>query len=267
MTVFAEQRKGGSWETPGTLLAFGDPHYPDARQGPPAEPVLRSLLTKGHRLDAIPATREEVRAIAGLYGERAEMALGSNATEARARAIGPQVRLIHFAAHALIDEFSPLDSAIVLSIPEEIAYGSDNGLLQAWEILEGLRIDADLVTLSACETALGTEVAGEGIVGLSRAFQYAGARSVVASLWSVSDRSTAVLMKRFYGYLIDGKPKNEALRAAQIDLIRGIASAGDGGTDGERGVGHLAKGTDKRHSGRYSSPYYWAAMELIGDWR
>ena len=94
---------------------------------------------------------------------------------------GTGPRLIHFAAHGLVDQRFPLDSAIVLSIPDAIEYGHDNGLLQAWEIFEIMRIDADLVTLSACETALGKEMAGEGIVGLTRAFHYAGARSVLAA--------------------------------------------------------------------------------------
>ncbi len=112
--------------------------------------------------------------------------------------------------------------------------------MQAWEILEKVRIDADLVTLCACKSGLGKEMRGEGLIGLTRAFQYAGARSVMASLWNVSDRSTAELMGRFYKYLADGKPKDEALQAAQTDLIRSSASF-------------------MRH------PYHWAAFELIGD--
>jgi CHAT domain-containing protein len=128
-----------------------------------------------------------------------------------------------------------------------------------------MRIDADLVTLSACETALGQELAGEGIVGLTRAFHYAGARTVLASLWNVTDRSTAELMKRFYGGLKEGLPKDEALRAAQIDLIRGSIRATEQ-DDEERGVKKLAKSEDEAAVGRYASPYYWAAFELFGDW-
>jgi CHAT domain-containing protein len=104
-----------------------------------------------------------------------------------------------------------------------------------------MHLDADLVTLSACDTALGKEMGGEGLVGLTRAFQYAGARSVLASLWGVADYSTAGFMKRFYGYLHDGKSKDEALRAAQIDQIR--------------------------KKGGSSHPFFWAAFELNGDWR
>src|SRR4030095_6075081 len=96
----------------------------------------------------------------------------------------------------------------------------DNGILQAWEIFESVRLDADLVTLSSCDSALGQEMGGEGLLGLTRAFQYAGARSVLASLWSVSDVSTAELMKRFYGHLRPRRTNDEARRAAQAELIR-----------------------------------------------
>jgi CHAT domain-containing protein len=128
----------------------------------------------------------------------------------------------------------------VFTIPDKPREGQDNGLLQAWEIFENVRIDADLVTLSACESGLGKEMGGEGLIGLTRAFQYAGARSILASLWMVEDQSTAELMKRFYGYLKSGKTKDEALRLAQIDLI---------------------------HSPNFSRPRDWAAFELIGDWK
>jgi CHAT domain-containing protein len=157
----------------------------------------------------------------------------------------------------------PLDSAIALSVPEDPEFGGNNGLLQAWEIFESLRIRADLVTLSGCETALGPELAGEGIVGLTRAFQYAGARTVLASLWSVTDRSTSELMKRFYGYLRAGQTKDQALRSAQMDMIRD-AAAGEEETLVTRGVKVLAKGTGETS---HASPFYWAAFQLFGDWR
>jgi CHAT domain-containing protein len=102
--------------------------------------------------------------------------------------------------------------------------------------------------LSACQTALGKDMGGEGLLGLTRAFLYAGAHSVLGSLWSVSDKSTALLMKRFYGYLKAGKSRDEALRAAQIDLIHTAAPG-------------LAS------SAGPSSPFRWAAFQLSGDWR
>jgi CHAT domain-containing protein len=104
------------------------------------------------------------------------------------------VRYIHFAVHGLLDDQFPLNSALVLTVPEKTIEGQDNGLLQAWEIFEQVRIDADLVTLSACNTGIGQELNGEGLIGLTRAFQYAGAHSILASLWAVDDMRTMQLM-------------------------------------------------------------------------
>jgi CHAT domain-containing protein len=104
-----------------------------------------------------------------------------------------------------------------------------------------LKLNADVVVLSACDTALGREVRGEGLLGLTQGFMYAGAKSLVVSLWKVSDRATAELMTRFYAHLLrDGQSPAEALRNAQVS----IAS--------ER---------------RWSNPYYWGAFVLIGDWQ
>ena len=166
--------------------------------------------------------------------------MGEAATEERAKAVAKDARYLHFASHGLLDERFPLNSGLALTIPNEMKEGQDNGILQAWEIFERVRIDADLVVLSACETGLGKEMGGEGLVGLTRAFEYAGARSVLASLWSVADETTAALMKRFYGYLKAGQTKDAALRQAQVDLIRGSEA---------------------------SHPFYWAAFQLNGDWR
>jgi CHAT domain-containing protein len=130
------------------------------------------------------------------------------------------------------DDTSPMETALVLAPTAE----RENGLLQAWEILEQVRLDSDLVVLSACDSGLGRELRGEGLWGLTRAFQSAGARSVLASLWRVSDRATAALMVRFYGHLRDGLAKDEALRAAQRESI---------------------------HAG--SAPCHWAAFQLDGD--
>jgi CHAT domain-containing protein len=102
-------------------------------------------------------------------------------------------------------------------------------------------LNADLVVLSACQTALGKEVRGEGLVGLTRGFMYAGAARVLASLWSVEDRATARLMKSFYRYLLaEKRPAADALRRAQLDM-----------------------------AGKppYDSPYYWAGFSLQGEWK
>jgi CHAT domain-containing protein/Tfp pilus assembly protein PilF len=242
-TVYAELKKTprpGSEATPAVLAAFGDPLYPPLPAGRPstADPDIRAALGRGLSLSPLPSTRDEVRSIASLYPE-ARTFLGAEATEERARSIGKGIRYLHFACHGLLDERLPLNSALALTIPEHPGDGQENGLLQAWEIFESVRIDADLVTLSACDSALGQEIGGEGLIGLTRAFQYAGARSVLASLWSVYDVSTADLMKHFYGHLRAGKAKADALRAAQAELI---------------------------HSREFSHPYHWAAFQLVGDW-
>ena len=176
------------------------------------------MLTRGYRLTPLPATKSEVTAIADLYREKAALRGGSRDGRA-CKGVAKETKYLHFATHGLLDERFPLNSGLALTIPDEMKEGRENGILQAWEIFERVRIDADLVVLSACETGLGKEMGGEGLVGLTRAFQYAGARSVVASLWSVADETTAALMKQFYGYLKAGKSKDVALREAQLNLI------------------------------------------------
>jgi CHAT domain-containing protein len=106
-----------------------------------------------------------------------------------------------------------------------------------------MNLDAEMVVLSACETALGREIRGEGLVGLARGFMYAGAERVVASLWQVQDRATASLMERFYrGLLQEGRSPADALRQAQLAML----------SDSD---------------GRFSFPYYWAGFVFQGDWR
>jgi CHAT domain-containing protein/Tfp pilus assembly protein PilF len=246
-TVYAElkrtRRNPGAAPAPVELAAFGDPSYPPlsaAEVERIANPEVRAAVRRGYALEPLPATRKEVEGIAQLYGSRAATYLGDQATEERAKAIGTSARYLHFASHGLLDERFPLNSALALTIPERPADGQANGLLQAWEIFEQIRIDADLVTLSACETGLGKELGGEGLVGLTRAFQYAGARTVLASLWSVGDESTAALMTRVYGHLKAGRTKDQSLRAAQLEMIR------------TRGFSH---------------PFQWAAFQLAGDWQ
>jgi CHAT domain-containing protein len=261
-TVYAElKRSRREKATPApsiAIAAFGDPKYLNlpvktgTKRGSEeenkdtesaediADPEVRLVVRGGHRFDPLPATRKEVETIVSLYVPRAKTFLGEQATEERAKSIGKDIPLIHFACHAFVNERFPLDSGLALTIPEKPKEAQDNGLLQAWEIFEKVRIDADLVTLSACESGLGKEMGGEGLIGLARAFQYAGARAVLASLWKVEDQSTGELMKRFYSYLKAGKTKDEALRLAQIDLI---------------------------HSPDLAQPIHWAAFQLIGDWK
>jgi CHAT domain-containing protein/Tfp pilus assembly protein PilF len=260
-TVYAELRKqrhhGAEQEAGKTLIALGDPKYPalaakgDEKELDRQDAVVRSMLTRGYRLTALPATKTEVAAIAALYREQADTYVGAAATEERAKGVAKETKYLHFACHGLLDKRFPLDSGLALTIPEEVKEGQENGILQAWEIFERMRIDAELVVLSACETGLGKEMGGEGLVGLTRAFEYAGARSVMASLWSVADETTAALMTRFYGYLKAGQSKDAALRQAQLDLIQNCLRSQ------KTEVARL----DASH------PFYWAAFQLNGDWR
>ncbi len=242
------------------LAAFGDPIYPGmdpetSRDGTDKS-VLPVAVDRGHfdGLTALPHSRREVTEIGRLFSrEPVGIYLGLDATEEQAKSLGKDVNIVHFAVHGVLDDLSPLDSFLAFTIPDETA-DRDNGLLQAWEIFERVRLDADLVVLSGCKTAIGPQRGGDGLISLSRAFQYAGARSVLASLWTVSDQSTAELMIRFYRHLRDGKPKDEALQAAQIELIRG-------------GPIEVVDENGNAVKKDYSAPYHWAAFQLIGDWQ
>jgi CHAT domain-containing protein/Tfp pilus assembly protein PilF len=238
-TVFAELKKARRPAKAARVVAFGDPDY-SAVMAPArrSAPELRFARHRGLELRPLPSSRREVDDLRRLFPEGSRVYVGGEATEDRAKSDVREASLLHFACHGLADESSPLDSALALTMPADWKPGQPNGLLQAWEIFEQVRVDADLVTLSACGTALGKEMSGEGILGLTRAFQYAGARSVLASLWAVRDDSTADLMGRFYTHLRDGKTKDAALRAAQVEMIR-----------------------------RGTRPGGWAAFQLVGDWQ
>ncbi|REK03337.1 MAG: CHAT domain-containing protein [Acidobacteria bacterium] len=241
------------------IVVLADPHLPDA--GSPAAERLGGELAA---LGPLPAAAREARALSDRFPGRVVVLGGREAREDRFRSLAPAARWIHIASHGFVDERVPLDSGLVLAPAPEVAAGvvdrRADGLLQAWEIFESLDLRADLVTLSACETGLGAERFSEGLVGLTRAFQYAGARSIVASLWQVSDESTAELMDRFYEALSAGRPKSEALRAAQLALLKGSAP-----TDSERtrAVGGVAPA--RGAAAEHAHPYHWAAFQLIGD--
>jgi CHAT domain-containing protein len=184
---------------------------------------------------------KEARAIAALVppGQRF-LALGfaASRTQATSHELA-RYRNVHFATHGVLDSRRPELSKLVLSLYDEKGKTQD-GFLRLNDIYN-LRLDADLVVLSACQTALGQEIRGEGLVGLTRGFMYAGAARVVASLWSVEDRATAELMESFYrGMLQRGLSPAAALRRAQLEMAR---------TPGRK------------------SPYYWAGFSLQGEWR
>lgn len=183
-----------------------------------ADPAGSATAEARYRRDfgRLPAARHEADLVSDAFPDRTRVFVDRKATEATARRELASATISHFACHAAVDEELPLDSALVLS-----AEKGDEGLLQAWEIAEQVQIGSGLVVLSACETARGAERGGEGILGLVRAFQVAGARAVLASLWRVDDESAAELMGRFYAGVARGLPRDEALRQAQLAFLAG----------------------------------------------
>jgi CHAT domain-containing protein len=192
-------------------------------------------------LARLPGSRREAQEIAALVPSTQRLEALDFAAS-RETAMGPELgryRIVHFASHALLDARHPELSGIVLSLVDRAGQPIP-GFLQAHE-LYNLRLSAELVVLSGCQTALGKEVRGEGLVGMARAFMYAGAPRVLASLWRVPDLATAELMRRFYrGLLRDHLAPAAALRAAQASMAR---------------------------SGPWSDPNAWAGFVLLGDWR
>lgn len=238
-TVYAETRKPrGAGRRTVRMAAFGDPVYPGGTVGDPAGNRMPGIAGASD-LAPLPFSRTEVERIGALF-PGAKLFLGPEAREETAKKLDKETNILHFACHGILDERFPLNSGLALSSPERSEEGRENGVLQSWEIFEQLRIDADLVTLSACETGLGADMGGEGHVGLTRAFQYAGAHAVLSTLWSVADDSTADFMARFYGWLKKGRPASEALRLAQVSFIR-----------------------DPKRT--WSHPFHWAPFVLSGE--
>jgi CHAT domain-containing protein len=224
------------------LLVFGAPVFgaPTAargagKKGAGPEEVMWGIFFPGG-LPPLPNAGREARYISECFpAERRRVYLGAEAVEEKIKreSLG-QYRRLHFATHSLINEQFPARSCVVLTLdgdPEE------DGLLDLDEIME-LKLNCDVVVLSACQTGRGQLVMGEGVVGFTRAFLYAGARSVAVSLWNVSDLSTAQLMKRFYQHLAAGLGPTAALRQAKIETLQ--------------------SGKAERH------PYYWAPFVLVG---
>ncbi len=262
LTVFSQVREDRTQDRGSSVVVFADPAYLDG------ESESRRLIQRGQTLEELPGSRAEAETITALYGDGATTWLGPQATETRSKQLTRDTSMVHFAAHVIFTETAPLDSGIALSVP--INDEPENGLLQAWEIFESIRIDADLVTLSGCHTAVGKHIAGEGLIGLTRAFQYAGARTVLASLWRVEDQTTAELMRRFYGQLRAGESKDQALRLAQLEMIRGPISLTEPGGGLMASIGSWFRGLFGGDEGRpfdASHPFFWAAFKIEGDWR
>ncbi|MFN0111637.1 MAG: CHAT domain-containing protein [Blastocatellia bacterium] len=201
----------------------------------------RENLTRGGNLKRLYGTLEEAKAIEELTNQ-AERLIAKDFDADLKRATSAelsQYRIIHFATHGALDDDNPNLSALVFSLFDKLGK-PQNGYLYLHDIYN-LNLPAELVVLSACDTALGKEFKGEGLVGLTRGFMYAGAPRVMASLWKVGDEPTAKLMREFYRYhLKDGLPPAAALRQAQIKLYQ---------------------------DADWNAPYYWGSFVLQGEWK
>lgn len=201
------------------------------------------LPTKGSQFSRLPFSAQEARSILAFAPEKeAKLAIGFDAN--RETATSPelgQYRIIHFATHTFINNQYPSLSGIVLSLVDRQGK-PQNGFLFARDIYN-LRLPAELVVLSSCQSALGKEIKGkgEGLISLTRGFMYSGTARVMASLWAVDDEATARLMTNFYEDMLGkGLQPSAALRQAQIKIMK---------------------------QERWESPYYWAAFILQGEWR
>jgi CHAT domain-containing protein/predicted negative regulator of RcsB-dependent stress response len=235
------------------VTVFADPvfeppgkSFPSAVRGSSGSPRSRELtralldLRNSQWIPNLPGSRNEALAIQQITGPaRTRLVMGFDAN--REAIMAPSIarqRIIHFATHGMMDARHPEMSGLVLSMVNKKGEYQD-GYLTLSDIYN-LKLSADLVVLSSCESALGKDLGSEGINGLPRAFLYAGARSVLASLWKVDDDATVPLMKDFYSRLQQGQDPPGALRGAQLDLF---------------------------NNPRLSDPYYWAAFVVEGDYR
>lgn len=213
------------------LIAFGDPVYENAND---------TSRSSGYSYKRLEYSGKEIENIASSFKKgNVEVYLRNDATEENVKREGElkKFNYVHFATHGFIDEAKPDFSSLVLTKTNN---SEEDGFLHATEIFN-LNLNADLVVLSACQTGLGKLVRGEGMVGLTRAFMYAGTPTVMVSLWSVSDVSTSTLMGEFYRNLVKEKlSKTDALRNAQLSML----------------------GNEK-----FAHPFYWAPFVIIGDWR
>jgi CHAT domain-containing protein/Tfp pilus assembly protein PilF len=248
--------EAGRPDAPRPLAIVADPVFdpadPRVSNGPrPAAPPGDADALRAHAVDEsiyvrsgfsrLPFSREEGRAIAAIAGGRGVFtAMDFDAT--RETALGGGLsgyRIVHLATHGVLNADRPSLSGLVFSLVDVQGRRQD-GFVRLHDIYN-MRLDADLVVLSACQTALGKNIRGEGLIGLTRGFMYAGAPRVVASLWEVSDLATAELMKKFYTAMLQRHlSPAAALRAAQLEMAR---------------------------DPRWSAPYYWAGFVFQGDWR
>nr|WP_274389246.1 CHAT domain-containing protein [Paraburkholderia tagetis] len=186
---------------------------------------------------ALPGAQAEVEGIAPLFASK-ELFLQSAATRVQFRESAPAGRVLHVATHAQADTIDPLHSRILLAPTTQPADGPDS--LLALDVYNLKLNNVALVTLSACETGLGRIARGDEILGFTRAFFYAGATSLIVSMWPVADESTAITMRTFYAQLSQGSEAIDAMRAAQLAVMK---------------------------EPRFAHPFFWAPFDLMGGWR
>lgn len=254
LAVLRRENRGRN-PAPKTIAILADPVYSkdDSRlktpstisslQSPSLEQsaLTRSAAETGVTFRRLENTRLEAEAILKLVPADQSLAafdFAANLSNATSSQLA-QYRIVHFGTHGLLNSETPALSGVVLSLVNEKGE-TENGFLRLQEIFN-LDLPADLVVLSACQTGLGKEIQGEGLVGLTRGFMYAGAPRVVVSLWNVDDQATALLMSEFYrGILEKQLSPPVALRQAQQALMQ---------------------------QEQYQAPYYWAAFTLQGEWK
>ncbi|HWM70112.1 MAG TPA: CHAT domain-containing protein [Steroidobacteraceae bacterium] len=229
---------------PFTLLAMADPdlHTDGAVQGNAEGQTEITRAYRGEKLRPLPEARREMAALQRLYGSRqSEVYTGADARESRFKSEAGKFRILHLATHGILDNASPMYSSVLLS-PEDD--GTEDGVLEAREIMQ-MDLKADLVVMSACETARGRISAGEGVIGLTWALFVAGTPTSVVSQWKVESASTAALMLAFHRALKSEARTNgsvfstaRSLQRAELQMFR------------------------NRH---YAHPFYWAGFVVVGD--
>ena len=288
-----QERQGKRWSR--TLLVLGDPPFNQEQLAaiqneqdappalpPPGEPALAALgqaLRGGatSTLPRLPGTRVEAKMIASLLGpDRSLQLLGPQASEGQLLALSRSgelaaCRYVHLATHAFVDSVRPELSGLVLArAPVDPRH---DGILHMREVFQ-LKLDSDMVVLSACQTALGRNLAGEGMVGLATAFFSAGTPSLVVSLWSIPDGPTALLMRQFYANLAAGQPKSVALsqakkwlRTLSRDDLRRLGSVDPLAWRLTRGFGQVVTSPKGQplEARPFAHPHYWAGFILAGD--
>jgi len=290
------ERTAGENQTFGILLAK-DP-APEVIASRRQTDQLMASLSRGGEWKELPGTRLELQTLSELFSDHATVLADHTASESQIETLRKddklgEFRYLHFASHGSANNIRAFDSALILSQddPEKQEFAPMgtpwiNGQISALEVLEYWKLDAELVTLSACQTGLGRKGGGDGLLGFAQAFLLAGSRSVCLSLWEVDDRATALLMDRFYRNLLGKRkgltqpmPKAAALAEAKqwlrnltqdevaqrlAGLTNGVSRAKD-----QPALKVIAPSIDPAADPRQTKPFdhprFWAAFILIGD--